>query len=315
MATSPSLVKQRVSVVMSVYNNAEHVQRTIASVLRQNGVEFEFIIVDDGASDAVKKVLKEYAFDTRVKVLQQDNVGLTKALIRGCTAACHPFIARIDAGDEMAENRLSLQATLLQADDSIGIVTSWVTINTEEGYFLYDIRLREGELNDSLRANDGKALSTPFHSSVMFRKSIYDQVGGYRPQFYFTQDADLWSRMIEQSKISVIEQRLTVGVFSVSGISGRYKSIQQQLVNLVAEANRCRQKGLSEQAVLDLAAKLKPRKGEQSRPASVYDGQYFIASVLLRNGSQHAKEHCWRAFKLNPLHPRSWFILLRGLLV
>ena len=112
-----------VSVVMSVYDEPEHVKKTIDSVLKQVGVNFELIIVSDGASNAVVEVVNTYLNDERVRFIKQDNQGLTVALINGCSHAKSAFIARIDAGDIMLESRLEIQYKALVNDENIGFIT------------------------------------------------------------------------------------------------------------------------------------------------------------------------------------------------
>ena len=81
-----------VSVVMSVYNGASHLRASIDSILQQDGVDFEFIIVDDGSTDESPSILDDYAArDARIRLIHQENQGLTKALIRGCAEARGKF--------------------------------------------------------------------------------------------------------------------------------------------------------------------------------------------------------------------------------
>src|SRR5438445_3821400 len=86
-----------VSVVMGVYNGASHLAATLDSILSQDGVELEFIVVNDGSTDESAEILNCYASrDSRVRVIHQDRAGLTRALISGCDAARGEFIARQD---------------------------------------------------------------------------------------------------------------------------------------------------------------------------------------------------------------------------
>jgi glycosyltransferase involved in cell wall biosynthesis len=74
-----------ISVVMSVYNGNRHLSESIESVLNQRGIDLEFIIINDGSSDETGEVLAGFAErDRRVRIIGQENTGLTKALIRGC---------------------------------------------------------------------------------------------------------------------------------------------------------------------------------------------------------------------------------------
>src|SRR2546422_11093904 len=89
-----------ISVVLGVYNGAALLNETIESVLRQEGVKLELIAIDDGSTDDTADILTGYAArDSRVKVIHQENQGLTRALIRGCWYARGKYIARQDAGE------------------------------------------------------------------------------------------------------------------------------------------------------------------------------------------------------------------------
>ncbi len=100
-----------VSVVMSVFNSAGSLNRTLDSIMGQAGVEFEFIVVNDGSTDDSGEILdRRSELDSRLVVLHQENTGLTIALRRGCEIAKGRYIARQDAGGDVSfANRLSKQ--------------------------------------------------------------------------------------------------------------------------------------------------------------------------------------------------------------
>src|SRR5262245_55402880 len=92
-----------VSIVMSVFNSAATLPATLDSILSQEGVDFEFIAINDGSTDDSGQILLAYAAqDPRFIVLHQENRGLTHALIRGCALARGEFIARQDAGGDIS---------------------------------------------------------------------------------------------------------------------------------------------------------------------------------------------------------------------
>lgn len=289
-----------VSVVMSIYDEPAHVRKTIESVLAQQGVEFEFIIISDGASKEVLTVVQPHLSDQRILFFEQPNQGLTKALISACNHASAPFIARIDAGDEMLPSRLSKQLEHLKSNRQLGFVSSWVQLLTEEGYSLYSIKLSADKLRAGLLTDCVDQFCIPFHASVMFRKSVYDEVGGYRADFYFTQDADLWSRMIEVSEVDVIEEYLTSGIFSEKGISGRNAERQKRIKELIVQANQARNSKQCEREILDQIRKIRPGTDKNSEQRDNFDGLYFIANVLTDNGSAHANQYWLKAFKERP---------------
>lgn len=74
-----------VSVVSGVYNAGRYLLRSAESVLAQEGVSWEWVVIDDGSTDGSSELLTELARrDARLRVHRQTNQGLTKALIRGC---------------------------------------------------------------------------------------------------------------------------------------------------------------------------------------------------------------------------------------
>lgn len=304
MTTSSNHIS--VSVVMAVYDEIDNVRITIESVFAQQDIELEFLVVSDGASTEVQEYL-ESIDDSRFKLIYQDHAGLTRALIKACNMAKNPLIARIDAGDIMLEGRLSAQAKMFTKRPSIVLVACWVRVETDEGYYLYTVNDTSEQIDRALRAIDLDDFKTPFHSSTMFRKSAYQQVGGYRWQFYFAQDADLWSRMLQVGDFFMLEKTLTKAIFSVSGISGRYNKQQQALKELVVKANALRHKDQNDDIVLNQAEQYRPDKENESHGAeNEFDTVYFLAKVMHDQKSPHAREYWYRALKLNPWSLKVW---------
>src|SRR5262245_22701968 len=202
-----------VSVVMSVYNGADRLHETMESVLTQEGVSLEFIIVNDGSTDGSAISLDNYADrDPRVRILHQENQGLARALIKGCASSRGRYIARQDAGDLSLPGRLLLQKELLDEHDDCVFVSCWTSWIGPRGEYLFTDK---GQLSCS-QPRDIIALTEAWgvisgptsHPSVMFRRSVYEAVGGYRPAFGYAEDWDLWYRLAERGKFAIIEQPL-----------------------------------------------------------------------------------------------------------
>ena len=92
---------------MSIFNDALNLETSIDSLLCQTYSDFEFIIIDDGSFDGSGECLDRISEkDSRVRVIHQDNMGLTRALIRGCDMVRGEFICRQDSGDSSFSTRL-----------------------------------------------------------------------------------------------------------------------------------------------------------------------------------------------------------------
>src|SRR6266404_8121857 len=135
MSVSPDI-----SVVMGVYNGEARLRETIDSILSQQDVSLEFIIVDDGSTDQTSQILEDYArHDSRVKLIQQENQGLTRALITGCAAARGKYIARQDAGDISLPNRLARQLAFIERHPDAAFVSCGTRFVGPKGEQLYEV--------------------------------------------------------------------------------------------------------------------------------------------------------------------------------
>jgi glycosyltransferase involved in cell wall biosynthesis len=300
-----------VSVVLPVYNSGELLERTIASVLAQQGVELELIIVDDGSAAKTSSLLDRFADDERITLLRQANHGITAALIVGCEKASMPYIARLDVGDSMMPRRLELQAAALSENPNIGLVASQVQMMTAEGDPLFKISDTTADLEAGLRTTVATELIAPFHASVMFRRSLYNCVGGYRKQFYFAQDLDLWTRMAEKANVRVLDSVLTHGIFSASGISAQYASHQLHMKSLIAKLNARRRAGSPETQLLLQASQFRANHDElNTDKRDMFPGYYFIGKCLLRNNASRSAVYMRKAISARPWSIKAWLAFL-----
>ncbi len=300
----------QISVVMSAYNDAEHLSASIDSVLDQTELDFEFIIVNDGSTDPrVGEILAEYARrDQRIQVISKDNEGLTKALIDGCAAARGEFIARIDVGDVMLPDRLRKQKNLLDCYSSIAFVSCWTEYCGPQWETLYVRQgkdLPKGGLRILPESQDADLLAGPtHHGSVSFRRTAYLAAGGYRAVFYLGQDWDLWYRLAEQGDFSIVPEVLyRVRMFS-GALSARYRRLQREIGRYSREAMRRRRLGLSETPVLERAARIRPTASVPGAGrVNEFCVCYFVGEALRRRGDPRAREYLHRAYRLRPWHP------------
>jgi glycosyltransferase involved in cell wall biosynthesis len=197
----------RLSVIMSVYNDANFLPYSIESILNQSFSDFEFIIVDDGSTDLSSNILAHYEkLDSRICVIRQENTGLTAALNVALKKAGGEYVARMDADDVSLPERFATQVAFLDANSEIGVVGSCVLL------------IEDGPLNGQIRyfpADDATIrcqmlFHNPLvHPTVMLRKAVFDQNGlHYDPSFLRSQDYDLWERASAYTRFANITQPL-----------------------------------------------------------------------------------------------------------
>jgi glycosyltransferase involved in cell wall biosynthesis len=305
-----------ISIVMGVYNDAPVLSATMESILYQKMADFEFIIVNDGSTDTTAEILHNYAkCDFRIRVIAQDHSGLTQALIRGCAEARGEYIARQDAGDISLPGRLRRQKEALDANPELAFVSSWTEFCGPAGelLFLEKGTGRAAEPMDILDYENAKGVidGPASHASVMFRRNAYIKAGGYRPEFYYAQDWDLWYRMAEIGKFQMIAQTLYRMMLVPGSISANNYKRQSLIGQLARDALQLRRDGLSEETVLDKAKLIRP--GANNHASRVNDAAwlYFIGECLRRNGDTRAYAYLKKSIAKNPFSPKPWIRIIQ----
>lgn len=303
---------------MGVYNGADDLPRTMDSILSQGGVDLEFIVVDDGSTDGSPEILADYARrDARVRVVREDNAGLTRALMRGCTEARGHYIARQDVGDISLPGRLHKQTAYLDAHPEVVLLSCWVRFVGPANEELYVVQRRDTpeEVARKLRATTlDRFEGIGAHGSAVFRRRDYLRAGGYREEFYFAQDTDLWRRFADFGLAAFLPEVLFEVEFTPGGISGRYAREQMQLGQIVLELAKAREEGRSEAALLEKASKIRP-SGRKRTSRQEAKGAYFVGKCLLARGDRRGLAYLRNAIRLAPLCIKPWLMLVRHALL
>jgi glycosyltransferase involved in cell wall biosynthesis len=297
------------SVVMAVYNGAAQVDATMRSIDAQTFRDYELIVVDDGSTDGTGEKLREWASrDARIRVLAQENHGLTRSLIRGCAEAAAPLIARHDCGDTSAPDRFARQVQLLERERDVVLVSCTTRVVGPEGEHLYESRGDGEEIRRSLLHDGGRALhGIPHHGSAVFRRDAYLAAGGYRAEFRFAQDLDLWVRLAARGRIAVLPEALYEARFEPGAISASRRPQQVALTHVIARLRDGGDPG----ALLAEASRISAAGGART-PRHQAAALYFLASCLRRNGDPRYRDYARAALRRHPLHLRSWLLLLRA---
>ncbi len=301
------------SVVMSVFNGADLLYKTIECVVNQSYRDFEFIIINDGSTDNSLDILQKCADqDNRIIILDQHNQGLTSSLITGCERAKGKYIARQDVGDYSFPTRLEKQVNCFQSHPNLVAVFCQFQVVDENGVVISQHQPETDDIKSVLDYSDGDIAAPSHHGSAMFSKTAYFQAGGYRQEFRFAQDLDLWVRMKTLGDIKVIDEILYQALLSSNTISGMHHRAQKKYHNIIIESARVRSHNGDEQPILRQASAIKPSTNKFILNADKSSTLYFMGSCLLLKQPQLGKAYLRKALAKNPLNLKAWYKLLNA---
>ena len=191
--------KPVISVLMAVYNAPKiYLDAAITSILEQSWRNLEFIIVDDGSDVATGDRLQMWAdHDERIRLHKlPTNVGLTKALNAGLKLARGDYLARQDADDISESRRLAAQFEFLALHPEVDAVGTDTILIDVSGSKISEMKI-DSELRGLLRRN------LLVHGSMLFRRKVFDIIGGYDERMLLSQDYELYLRMLRLHRMKI----------------------------------------------------------------------------------------------------------------
>jgi glycosyltransferase involved in cell wall biosynthesis len=174
----------RVSVIVPCYNSARLVRETAASLAAQTLRELEVIFVDDGSTDDTPAVLEELIapHGDRMTICSQPNAGVAAARNRGIAIARGEYILPVDSDDLIAPHMIETCARILDEQREIAIV--------------FTDRQDFGELEGVFPAGNFALERLKYFNQIaycsMFRRVVWEQIGGYRSNVDGFDDWDFW---------------------------------------------------------------------------------------------------------------------------
>ncbi len=146
MTSSP---EKYISVIVPVYNAELYLLDCIQSIISQSFTDWELILVDDGSKDNSLNICKESANkDNRIRVLHQENRGVTAARKLGMEHSQGEILCFVDSDDTMDKNALEIMAAKMT--DEVDIVTTWETTEQKISGTEYVNRLLQKTTNLAL---------------------------------------------------------------------------------------------------------------------------------------------------------------------
>lgn len=207
------MLDKMVSVVVPVYNGAAYLTDTVNSILNQDYVNFELILVDDGSSDNSFALMKELSNkDERIKIFSKENGGVACARNYGINKALGEFIAFCDQDDLWLPIKLSKQIPLFN-NDYVGLVFCGAIIdNNIQGKKSYTLLPQEHKGKVFHRLIKQNILTC---CTAIVRRKYLIEVDGFDDDrgLMGVDDWHLWLKLSVVCEFDFVDEHLAIHVF------------------------------------------------------------------------------------------------------
>lgn len=194
-----------ISVIIPTYNRGWIIKEAIDSVLAQDFVNFELIVVDDGSIDNTHDILNSY--QNNILVLRQNNKGVSAARNRGLAAASGHFIAFLDSDDIWLPQKLSQQVDFFHSNPDALIC------QTEEIWIRNNVRVNPKKRHkkpSGMIFEPSLSLCLVSPSAVMINRNLFEEVGLFDETLPACEDYDLWLRISCRHPVHLIDTPLII---------------------------------------------------------------------------------------------------------
>ena len=284
--------KITISVIIPAYNSGLFLAEAIESVLTQQNVDVEAIVVNDGSTDNTLEIAS--GFGERIEVITQKNSGVAASRNIGAARAKGEYLAFLDADDIWLPDKLALQIQKIQSGFPV------VYSNRYNFGQIGDLPLIQSDIMELPEGNiwklllSGNMITT---SSIVIKKEIFEEFDGFNSELPSCEDWDLWLRCAEKYPIGCCPEPLVKYRVHPGGISRNY-----------VRMNKMRQ--LVIQRALT-SAKGSALSGQEKRKitAGIWSSSGWEAAV--------DKNYCYafayylRALSFTPFNYRLWYDVAR----
>ena len=202
--------KPLVSVLITCYNGLPHLVKAVQCIQEQSYDHWELIIVDDHSVDNSFEKARTFAkTDTRIKSYINPQKGRGTALNFGLSKCSGTFVAINDADDFSMPQRLEKQVHFLLENKEYGLVGSMSDVIDLKSYETTNHSFDRPVTDKKIR--EYFLMGQPIqHVTVMFRKHLIDQIGGYNERIKFLFDRDLFLRLARITKLYNLPEKLVL---------------------------------------------------------------------------------------------------------
>ena len=193
------------SIVVPLYNKGDEIARTLNSILAQTYTDYEVVVVDDGSTDNGPDIVRKFT-DERIRLISQENGGVSVARNRGRSEAAYEYVSFLDADDEWKPHYLeTVRNLILQYPEAGAFATAYEIVDTDKVVSIPRFNsIPKAPWDGYIPSYFKSALGVPpvWTSAVTIPKYVFDAVGGFPEGVVLGQDKEVWERVAMKYKIA-----------------------------------------------------------------------------------------------------------------
>lgn len=186
------------SIIIPLYNKELSIGSTVQSVLDQNYDNFELVIVNDGSTDSSVASIQAFK-DNRIRLIHQENQGVSTARNRGIKEAKYEWIAFLDADDLWKTNHLQTVLNMIAEYGGYKVFSTSFEYSDRRKTFLYErpseVFIIEDYFKEALKEHH------IWTGVIVINKSCFERAGHFNPLLSRGEDLDLWARLAKNYAI------------------------------------------------------------------------------------------------------------------
>ena len=229
----------KVSVIIPTFNRRDLVRKAIDCVLAQTHPVEDIIVIDDGSTDGTAEAI-EAGYGSRVRLVRQQNAGVSAARNRGLALARGEYLSLLDSDDLWLAEKTARQVRWLDAHPDFGMVLCDIMQVDGEGRDIGPIHRRD------FIPEDGRVLRWVIRQpalaplSAMFRREVYEDVGGFDTSLRTAEDIDFHLRVARRWPIGVVSEVLVRAMRGHEGLSALAQTYDDYQRVIERFAGECR---------------------------------------------------------------------------
>lgn len=209
-----------VSIVTPAYNQAEYLPETIESVLAQDYPNIEYIVIDDGSTDATPDVLSRYS--GRIRWERHDNIGQARTLNKGWAMSKGAILGYLSSDDILYSGAVSRLVRMLKGDSAIVCAFPDADLIDHQSHSVKKNVCRPFDLGELIVRQE-----CYIGPGALFRRAAFDSVGGWKAELKLAPDREFWIRLAAHGRFELCHDVLAGYRIHPDSIS--YKDVSEDV--------------------------------------------------------------------------------------